>query len=120
MISVVVQSIAKKAADILAANSSIMGGVFSAINAAGIDQKDMQTNQFNVGPVWQNGRLKPDQQLEMRAFKSTICCELKSGMSTVYAQRLMCTQPQTLIASIQKFFKQKIQIPCWIERAPTQ
>lgn len=60
MISIGVQSMANTAADAIAANSAIMDGVFAAIAKAGIDSKDMQTSQFNVGTVWQDRRSKPD------------------------------------------------------------
>lgn len=69
MISVGVQSMAKTAADAIAANSAIMEGVFSAITAAGIDRRDMQTSQFNVGPVGQDRRSAPNNQPKITGFQ---------------------------------------------------
>lgn len=69
MISVGVQSIAKTAADAIAENSATMEGVFSAITAAGIDRKDMQTSQFDVSPVWQDRRSAPNNQPKITGFQ---------------------------------------------------
>jgi len=46
-----------------------MEGVFSAITAAGIDRRDMQTSQFNVGPVGQDRRSAPNNQPKITGFQ---------------------------------------------------
>lgn len=77
MISVGVQSMAKTAADAIAANSATMEGVFSAITAASIDRKDMQTSQFNVGPVWQDRRSAPNNQPKITGFRVSNLLRIK-------------------------------------------
>ena len=48
-----VQSEAKTAQEAMAANAKAMNGVFKALQAAGIDSKDMQTSNFSLNPVYE-------------------------------------------------------------------
>lgn len=50
-----VQTEAIRAADALAANSEAMRAVFAALEAAGVDARDVQTSQFGIDPVWDDG-----------------------------------------------------------------
>ena len=44
---------AATAAEALAANSEVMTAVFAALEAAGVERRDMQTSQLGLNPVWE-------------------------------------------------------------------
>ena len=48
-----VETQAPTAAEALAANSETMAEVFKALEAASVEQRDMQTNQLNLSPVYE-------------------------------------------------------------------
>ena len=48
-----VETEAPTAAEALAANSEVMRAVFAALEAAGIERRDMQTSQLTLNPVWE-------------------------------------------------------------------
>ena len=53
MISLGVQIEAKTAADAMAQQAAAMNGVFAAVKAAGIAERDMQTGNLSLNPVYE-------------------------------------------------------------------
>ncbi|HOZ26419.1 MAG TPA: SIMPL domain-containing protein, partial [Hyphomonadaceae bacterium] len=53
MISLGVQVEAKTAAEAMAQQAEKMNGVFAAVKAAGIADRDMQTGQLSLNPVYE-------------------------------------------------------------------
>lgn len=47
---------AATAAEALAANSTVMAEVFAALEAAGIERRDVQTSNLTLGAIWNHGR----------------------------------------------------------------
>ncbi len=53
-VSVGVTSTARRAGDALAANSAAMQGVLDLIRAEGVADRDVQTSQFSLSPMWRD------------------------------------------------------------------
>lgn len=55
-VSAGVETQADTAAEAMAANSATMSGVFAALEAAGIEARDIQTSNLSLGAVWDHNR----------------------------------------------------------------
>lgn len=62
-----VETEAKTAAEALAENAKRMNGVFEALEAAGIEPRDIQTSNFNVSPNYDYSRDGPPRLIGYRA-----------------------------------------------------
>ncbi|MEO1407538.1 MAG: SIMPL domain-containing protein [Pseudomonadota bacterium] len=62
-----VQTDAKTAADALAENAERMNGVFAALKAAGVEERDIQTSNFSVSPNYDYSRDAPPRLIGYRA-----------------------------------------------------
>ncbi|MEM6410409.1 MAG: SIMPL domain-containing protein [Pseudomonadota bacterium] len=62
-----VETEARTAAEALSENAERMNGVFAALEAAGIEEKDIQTSNFNVSPNYDYSRDGPPRLVGYRA-----------------------------------------------------
>jgi uncharacterized protein YggE len=62
---------APTAAEALAQNSSIMAAVFAAIEAQGIERRDMQTSQLSLSPVWEPYRDGAEEPQKVVAYQAS-------------------------------------------------
>lgn len=51
-----VETLGATAAEALSGNSAAMNAVFAALEAAGIERRDLQTSNLSLGAVWDHGR----------------------------------------------------------------
>ena len=71
-ISLGVQTTGETAMDALALNSEQMSGVLHAIQAAGIEQEDIQTSGINLYPVYEDRSLvKPGEQRQIVGYRAS-------------------------------------------------
>jgi uncharacterized protein len=107
IISVGVQIEAKTAADAMAQQASAMNGVFAAIKAAGIADRDMQTGNLSLNPVYEypaNARprltgYQASNQLMIKVRKldtlgKTLDAVVKAGGNTINGVTFSVDQPE--------------------------
>lgn len=66
-----VETQAPTAAAALAANSEAMTAVFAALEAAGVEQRDMQTSELNLNPVYEPYRDDADAPPQVVAYQAS-------------------------------------------------